>query len=269
MKRIDAAFRRLRTDGRKALVVYITAGDPSLETTGRLLSAVQQAGGDLIEIGVPFSDPTADGPTIQRASMRSLENGTTLAGILDMIESVRPNLSIPLILFGYFNPIMKYGVQRFTVRARAAGIDGLLIVDLPFEEAGEVRRHTDPAGIDFINLVSPVSSGGRLQRIVTGASGFLYYISVTGVTGARDTLPDDLGERVSHIRDITDMPVVVGFGIADGQTARRAGAVADGVVVGSALVNVIEQNGGNEERLLDEVSSFVAALKAPLMAGSA
>jgi tryptophan synthase alpha chain len=268
MSRISDTFQRLKSEGQKALVVYLTAGDPDLPTTERLLSTVQRAGADLIEIGVPFSDPTADGPTIQRASMRSLQNGATLAGILDMVGNIRPRLPVPLILFGYFNPIMKYGVKRFANRARKAGVDGLLVVDLPFEEADEIRRHTDRAGIDFINLVSPLSDGGRLQRIVGDASGFLYYISVTGVTGARDALPTDLEERISSIRKVTDLPVAVGFGIADPQTARRAAGVADGVVVGSALVSVIERYGGDEERLLAEVESLVASLKAPLRAAN-
>lgn len=261
MTRIDDAFAAARADGRKALIVYLTAGDPNLAVTGRLLGAVEQAGADCIEIGVPFSDPTADGPTIQRASVRSLAAGTTLDGILDLVEEVRPKLSVPLVLFGYFNPIIKYGTARFAQRARNAGVDGLLVVDLPFEEAGQLRLHTDLAGIDFISLVSPVSRGRRLRDIVERASGFLYYISVTGVTGAREALPADMEERVSHIRSLTDVPVVVGFGIADPQTARRAGTVADGVVVGSALVSLIEQNGTDHTRLTDEVCSFIAALK--------
>jgi tryptophan synthase alpha chain len=261
MSRIVDTFQRLKSGGQKALVAYLTAGDPSLAATEKLLMAVGRAGADLIEVGVPFSDPTADGPTIQRASWRSLRNGTTLAGILDMLQEIRPHLPVPLVLFGYFNPIMKYGVGRFAERARQAGIDGLLIVDLPFEEADEVRHYTDRAGIDFINLISPVSGGGRLQRIVAGASGFLYYISVTGVTGARDGLPADLEERISHIRDISDLPVAVGFGIADPETARRAAAAADGVVVGSALVSLIERHGGDEGRMLKEVSALVGVLK--------
>jgi tryptophan synthase alpha chain len=268
MTGIADTFQRLKSHGQKALIVYLTAGDPSLAATEKLLLALERAGADLIEIGVPFSDPTADGPTIQRASMRSLRGGATLAGILDMVQELRPRLSVPLVLFGYFNPIMKYGVGRFADRARQAGIDGLLIVDLPFEEADEIRRHSDRAGIDFINLVSPVSGGDRLQKMVAGASGFLYYISVTGVTGARDALPADLEERISRIRDITDLPVAVGFGIADPETARRAGAVADGVVVGSALVSVIERHGGDERRMLEEVGCLVAALKAPLKPGN-
>jgi len=269
MKRIDTTFRTVRAAGEKALIVYLTAGDPGLDVTGDLLMTAQQAGADLIEIGVPFSDPTADGPTIQRASMRSLKNGTTLTGVLDMIERVRPGLSVPLVLFGYYNTIMQYGVKRFSERARRAGVDGLLVVDLPFEEAGEVRRHTDPDGIDFINLVSPVSRGERLKKIAARASGFLYYISVTGVTGARDTLPEDLEGRISDIREATSLPEAEGFGIAEPQTARRGGAVADGVVVGSALVNVIERFGADRERLAAEVGSFIAALKAPLRSSAA
>jgi tryptophan synthase alpha chain len=264
MSRITETFRRLESNGQTALVVYLTAGDPSLAATERLLPILARAGADIIEIGVPFSDPTADGPTIQRASMRSLKSGTTLNDIFGMIRRVRPHIPVPLVLFGYYNPIMKYGAVRFTDRARQAGIDGLLIVDLPFEEAAELRRHTDPAGIDFINLVSPVSGGDRLKRIVSGASGFLYYISVTGVTGARNTLPEDLEERISAVRKITDLPVAVGFGIADPETARRVGAVADAVVVGSALVNLIEKHGGHEGRMLNEAASFISSIKGSL-----
>ncbi len=264
MSRIAETFQRLKSDGEKALIVYLTAGDPSLPATEKLLAAVERAGADLIEIGVPFSDPTADGPTIQRASTRSLRNGATLAGILDMVEGIRPHVSVPLVLFGYFNPIMKYGIKRFTDRARAVGIDGLLVVDLPYEEADEITWHSDRARIDFINLVSPVTGTARLQKIVAGASGFLYYISVTGVTGARDALPADLQERISDIRGVTDLPVAVGFGIANPDAARRAADLADGVVVGSAVVSLIEQHGGDEGRMLQEVSTFIAALKAPL-----
>ncbi len=264
MSRITETFRRLESNGQKALIVYLTAGDPSLGATERLLPILAQAGADIIEIGVPFSDPTADGPTIQRASMRSLKNGTTLVDIFDMIRRVRPRLSVPLVLFGYYNPIMKYGPARFADRAQQAEIDGVLVVDLPFEEAAEVRRFTDRAGIDFVNLVSPVSTGDRLKKIAAGASGFLYYISVTGVTGARSALPEDLEERISAVRKVSDLPVAVGFGIADPETARRVGAVADGVVVGSALVNLIEKHNGNEGRMLNEAASFISSIKGSL-----
>ncbi len=264
MGSIKETFLALRSTGRKALIPYITAGDPSLSVTAELLGTLTEADADLIEIGVPFSDPMADGPTIQRASSRSLGGGATLTGILDLIGDIRSKTHVPLVLFGYFNPILRFGLERFASRAAEVGIDGLLIVDLPPEEAHEIRRHTDPLGIDFITLVSPVSGSRRLQRIVADASGFLYYISVTGVTGTRTDLPPDVKGHIDRIRRMTDLPVVVGFGISTPHIARQAAAVADGVVVGSALVEIIERWGCDQERLLREVHSFISSLKISL-----
>jgi tryptophan synthase alpha chain len=265
MSRIEETFKRLEAKNEKALVMYLTAGDPDLDTTGRLLLSLEEAGADIIEIGVPFSDPMADGPTIQRAAGRAIENGVTLDNILDMLEEIRPNLNIPVILFGYFNPIFSFGLKRFSKRAEEVGIDGLILVDLPYEESREIRRFTDNLDdgrrIDFINLISPVTDGDRLKEIISDASGFLYYVSVTGVTGARDKLPPDVEEQIVKLKGMTDLPVVVGFGVSNPETTARLGGVSDGVVVGSALVNIIEENGGKGETLFSNVVDFVSSLK--------
>ena len=183
MGRIEKKFESLRVKNEKALIVYLTAGDPSLEITKKLIWGLEKAGVDILEIGVPFSDPTADGPVIQAASQRALKAGTTLEGILKMVAEVRKVSEIPIVLFGYFNPIFAYGVKKFAHAAHKAGVDGVLVVDLPYEEAKELRIHTDAAGIDFISLIAPTTGTERLNKIAAKASGFLYYISITGITG--------------------------------------------------------------------------------------
>lgn len=267
MSKIKDTFKKLDAKNEKGLVMYLTAGDPDLERTARLLFAIEEAGADIIEVGVPFSDPMADGPTIQRASGRALDHGTTLGGILDLLEEVRPSLEVPIVLFGYYNPILSFGPKRFAERAAEVGIDGLITVDLPYEESREIRRFTDPKGIDFINLISPVTDGQRLGTIIADASGFLYYVSVTGVTGVRDELPVDVRDQIVKLKGKTDLPVVVGFGVSSPQTAARLGEVSDGVVVGSALVNIIEEYGDKGDLLYEEVGNFVSSLKEGLKRG--
>jgi tryptophan synthase alpha chain len=261
MSRITEMFDGFAASGEKALITYITAGDPDLLTTKRLLFALQKAGADIIELGIPFSDPMADGPTIQRASFRALRNGTNLRAIFDMLRETKGELKVPIILFGYYNPIFQYGMDRFIESAKEAGIEGLLIVDLPLEESGEIKKYTDKIGIDLINLVSPVTDEERLKHIVTDASGFLYYISVTGVTGVRSEIPKEIFDQISKIKKATKLPVVVGFGVSSPEAAHKISRVADGVVVGSAIVNIIEKNGGNNISLLLEVQKFVSSLK--------
>lgn len=264
MSRITKMFERFGVSGEKALITYITAGDPDLLTTKRLLFALQKAGADLIELGIPFSDPMADGPTIQRASFRALKNGTNLKAIFDMLKETKKELDVPTILFGYYNPIFQYGMDSFIESAKEAGIDGVLIVDLPLEESDGIQKFTDKAGIDLINLVSPVTDGGRLKRIVADASGFLYYISVTGVTGVRSEMPKEVFDQISKIKKTTKLPVVVGFGVSNPEAAYQISRVADGVVVGSAIVNIIEEYGGDDTALLLEVQRFVSSLKAKM-----
>lgn len=271
MNRIEETFKSLETRNEKALVMYLTAGDPNLDRTGKLLLTLEEAGADIIEIGVPFSDPMADGPTIQRAAGRAIEQGTTLEKILNMLEDIRPGLNIPLILFGYFNPVFNFGLKKFSKRAEEVGIDGLILVDLPYEESREIRRFTDNLDngkrIDFINLISPVTKGERLKKIISDASGFLYYVSVTGVTGARDELPADVEDQVVELKGMTKLPVVVGFGVSNPETAAKLGNASDGVVVGSALVNIIEEYGGKGDLLFSKVKDFVSSMKESLKFG--
>lgn len=239
MGRIGTRFEKLRSRGEKALITYITAGDPSLEETARILLELQASGSDLVEIGMPFSDPTADGPVIQGASLRGIAAGVTLPGLLERISGIRSSLEIPLVLFTYYNPILAYGTQAFAKDAREAGLDGILVVDLPMEEWGELRQHTDRAGLDFITLVAPTTKRDRMKRMLAAASGFVYCISGTAVTGTRRPLLEEVRSIVEQIKLLTSLPVAVGFGISCPEEAKAVAALADGVVVGSALVEVI------------------------------
>ena len=221
MKRIEKKFADLRAKNEKALIVYLTAGDPSLSITKKLIFALEKAGVDILEIGIPFSDPTADGPVIQDASQRSLKAGTTLPDVLHMIAEVRKSSEIPIVLFGYFNPIFAYGVKNFAQTAHSAGVDGVLVVDLPYEEAKELRSYTDAVGIDFISLIAPTTDKERLKKIAAKASGFLYYISITGITGTAAPKIVDIKNEVGKIRKITKLPIAVGFGISKPEQAKE------------------------------------------------
>lgn len=260
MERISEKFGALRVSKEKALVVYLTAGDPSLEATKELILALEKAGADILEIGVPFSDPTADGPVIQEAAQRSLKKGTTLAGVLRMIAEARETTQIPIVLFGYFNPIFSYGAAKFAEDARKAGVDGVLVVDLPPEEAPQLRQFTDAAGIDFISLIAPTTDMRRAKKIAAGATGFLYYISITGVTGTAAPKIADIEKDLKKIRKISSLPVAVGFGISHPEQAREIGKLADGVVVGSALVRLIAEN-SNNAGLLKIIGDYAAGIK--------
>lgn len=263
MSRIKEKFDYLRSKKEKALIVYLTAGDPSLEITKNLIFALEKAGVDILEIGVPFSDPTADGPVIQAASQRSLKTGTTLEGVLKLVEEVRQVSEIPIVLFGYFNPIFAYGVKKFAQAAAKAGVDGVLVVDLPPEEAQELRVYTDAAGIDFISLVAPTTGKERTRRITADAMGFLYYISITGITGTAQPAISDIKTAVEKIRKLTKLPIAVGFGISQPQQAREIGQFADGIVIGSAVVRMIDENKSNPD-FIKIVSSYVSEIKRAL-----
>jgi tryptophan synthase alpha chain len=260
MGRIEERFKALKKEGRKAFVAYLTAGDPDLETTARLIPALEAAGVDILEIGVPFSDPTADGPVIQAASQRALKKGATLAKILAMIAGLRSFSGIPIVLFGYYNPILSYGPERFAADAAAAGVDGILVVDLPPEEADELRRYTDPAGLAFITLIAPTTDPKRAGKILRGATGFVYYISVTGVTGTAVPRPDDVRRDVERLQGMTALPIVVGFGISTPAQAAAIAPLADGVVVGSALVRLIGEN-GESVGLIENAFSFAGEIR--------
>jgi len=260
MGRIDDKFESLRGRKEKALIVYLTAGDPSLDITKKLIFGLEKSSVDILEIGVPFSDPTADGPVIQAASQRALKAGITLEGVLNLVTEVRKVSEIPIVLFGYFNPIFAYGVKKFAHDARRAGVDGVLVVDLPYEEAKELRMYTDPVGIDFISLIAPTTGKERLTKIAAEATGFLYYISITGITGTAAPKIGNIKTEVSKIRKTTKLPIAVGFGISKPQQAKEISRFADGVVVGSAVVRLINENKNNPD-LVKIVSGYVSGIK--------
>lgn len=260
MNRIDAKFAQLKGRGEAALIPFVTAGDPDLKTTLDVLRALEAGGADGIELGVPFSDPMADGPTIQRASERALKSGASLSRILKLVREFRRNSKLPLILFGYYNPFFRYGLKRFAGEAAASGVDGILCVDLPPEESGELKRWTDRRGLDLVFLLSPTSGLDRIRQVSKQGRGFIYYVSVTGVTGARRAFEDHLRSEVARIRRSVPLPVGVGFGISTPQQAAWIASFADAVVVGSALIGLMEKADRKRDKV-DRAGRFIAGLK--------
>ncbi len=265
MTRIETTFAALKEKGETALIPFLTAGDPDIATTVQLVRTLVDNGADLIELGVPFSDPMADGPTIQAASERALDVGTTLEKVLQLVTEVRKECQTPLVLMGYYNPIFRFGAERFAQAAATAGVDGVLLVDLPPEEAGEISEVLKQAGIAMITLLAPTTPKERMQRLAQAAEGYLYYVSMTGVTGAQPIAPDDIRAAVEELKGMSNVPVGVGFGISTVEDARAVGEFADGVVVGSALVKIIAEYGQSKE-LLPQVGQFIASLKQGLVA---
>jgi tryptophan synthase alpha chain len=259
-KRLAETFARLKTQGTPGLVTYVTAGDPDLPRTAGILTALDRAGADVLEVGVPFSDPLADGPVIQRATERALAAGTTLSGVLDLIAGLRATLRAPVVIFSYVNPILRLGAERFADRAAAAGVDGVLVLDLPIEEADDFRGLLGTRGIDMILLLSPTTSDQRLKKAVALGGGFLYAISRLGVTGVRDQIADGAEDMVARIRRVSDLPIALGFGISKPEHVRQVGQWADAAVVGSALVNVIAEHGASDA-LTARVEEYVRWLK--------
>ena len=260
MSCIEKKFAELRSKGETALIPFVTAGDPSLTTTLKILRALETGGADCIELGIPFSDPTADGPTIQRSSERALRNGISLPRIFQLLRQFRRTSDIPVVLFGYFNPIFHYGVQNFCRAASRAGADAILCVDLPPEESDELKRWTDAEGLDLIFLLSPTSGPDRVKLVSQKGRGFIYYVSVTGVTGARKTLDGQLRAQVARLRRATSLPVGVGFGISTPEQAAWIAGFADAAVVGSALVERIEKAKSGAEKVR-RAGAFVLELK--------
>ena len=244
--RISLCFAGLRERGELGIVAYITAGDPSLQATHKFVLALAEAGADLVELGVPFSDPLADGPTIQRASERALKSGTTLASVINLVGEIRKSSEVPLVLFSYYNPVLQMGLETFAAAASSAGADGVLITDLTPEESDEHRRVLSAHSLDTIFLGAPTSTDERLAKIAAASSGFLYLISRTGVTGAKDALPDDLPALLRRARRVTQLPIAVGFGISLPGHVSVLGGLADAAVVGSALVSEIENATGKD-----------------------
>lgn len=260
MNRIDRRFSELKKRNETALIPFISAGDPSPEVTGAILDALVEGGADIIELGMPFSDPTADGPTIQLSSQRALKAGMTREKLFEIVEEFRSRHDIPIVLFGYYNPIFVAGSQNFINRAREAGVDGLLIVDLPPEESGEIQPYLHETGMYLIRLATPTSSEQRLSRIDDQASGFLYYVTMTGVTGTELEVNENLIDDLLRVKQQSSLPVAAGFGISTPKQAAAIGKHADGVVVGSAIVRLIAE-GGDAVDICKRVKAFVASLK--------
>lgn len=271
MSRIATRFAALKAEGRGALIPFLEAYDPDPATSLALLRGFPRAGADLIEIGVPFTDPMADGPTVQRAGQRGLKAGATLAGALAMVRDFRKeDDATPVILMGYFNPILAYGIERFCTDAAASGVDGLIIVDVPPEEADEVEPLTKANGLDLIRLIAPTTDDARLPRVLAATSGFVYYVAITGITGTRSATTEALASNIPRIRKHTDLPIAIGFGVRTPAQAAEAARIADGAVVASALIDTLAESLDEQGRakpdtvrkVLDNVRALAEAIRA-------
>jgi tryptophan synthase alpha chain len=263
VNRIDALFEEKRRASKKSLIIYLTAGFPSLDATKRLIVALETSGTDLLELGVPFSDPIADGPTIQRSSAHALRHGTTLSAILHLVREVRSTVTMPIVLFSAYNPFVQYGLERLVGDAKDSGIDGFLAPDLPPEEAKNFERLCRRHDLKLVFLIAPTTPAERKKLIAAKSTGFIYYISTKGVTGARSRMSGDLARHVGEIKTYSDKPVAVGFGVSTPEHVRAVARVADGIVVGSALIDLIARN-AQSTTLEQKVSRFVRDLKKPI-----
>jgi tryptophan synthase alpha chain len=261
MSRISSSFDRMRAEKRTGLVTYVTAGDPDLARSGEILRALDRAGADVLEVGIPFSEPLADGPVIQRATERALAAGATASKVLDLVAGLRPAIKAPIVLFSYANPILRMGIEEFGRRAEGAGVDGVLVLDLPIEEAGQFRNSMAARAVDMIFLLSPTTTDDRIQQAGRLGRGFLYGISRLGVTGTRDAVADGAEALAARIRAATPLPLALGFGISRPEHVRQIGRWADAAVVGSGLVGVIADAGKSPD-LVDRVESYVRWLTA-------
>jgi tryptophan synthase alpha chain len=266
--RIDTRFKDLKTQGRAALVTFVMGGDPDLATSLAILQALPGAGADVIEVGMPFTDPMADGPAIQAAGLRALHGGATLGKVLALVtEFRRSNAATPIVLMGYYNPIYIYGVERFLNEAKAAGVDGLIVVDLPPEEDAELCLPALQAGLNFIRLATPTTDDKRLPAVLANTSGFVYYVSITGITGAATPNYDHVASAVQRIKRHTDLPIAVGFGVKNAQSAAAIAREADGVVVGSAIVDALRASLDADARATPETVMAVVTLVRDIAAG--
>jgi tryptophan synthase alpha chain len=263
MSRLADRFAALRARGEKALIPFVTAGDPDLATTEALLPALALAGADAIELGIPFSDPMAEGPTIQRSSERALRSGASLRKVLQLVGRVRPRVEIPIVLMGYANNVLAMGEEEFAAAAAGVGVDGLIAVDLPPEEGESLHDALRARGVDPILLAAPTTQPARLEMLAKRTAGFLYFVSLTGTTGARQEISQTIEKEVRAVRAVSDVPVCVGFGVSTPEQAARIAAFADGVVVGSAIVDRIER-AASPDAAIDAATAFVSELKKPL-----
>jgi len=261
--RLAATFAALREREERALIPYFTAGDPSLALTRRLVIEASRRGADVVELGVPFSDPLADGPVIQRATQRAFQAGVTLPRVLELARELRGEIAVPLVFLTYYNPILAFGLKAFCGTAVESGADGVIVADLPPEESGPLRAEAQAVGLDLIHLVAPTSTPERMRKIAQASTGFLYMVSLTGVTGARAQLPAELQQNLRMLRGITTKPICVGFGIGTPDQAASVGEAADGVIVGSAIVQLVERHAGSGD-LVTTIGDFIASLKEPL-----
>jgi tryptophan synthase alpha chain len=261
--RIGGLFERCKAENRKAFIAYLTAGDPSPEVTASLVLALERGGADLIELGVPFSDPIADGPVIQRASDRALRAGMTMRKVLAIVREIRRSSEIPLLLFSYLNPLLRYGFDALAKDSAEVGVDGVLMTDLCIEEAEDAVRRVRAQGLDTIFLAAPTSTDQRLRRVAEQSSGFIYLVSRTGITGEQASLSSSAASLTQKMKSLTKLPIAVGFGISTPEQVREVGAIADGVVVGSAIVRFIEEH-ATDPALPQQLEQFVRKLSAPL-----
>ena len=260
INRIDLKFKELRKQSKKAFIPFIIAGDPSLAITKKLIFELDKQGADIIELGVPFSDPIADGPTIQKASERALKSKTTLTMVFNLVRSVRLQMQTPIVFLIYYNLVFHYGLEKFVNSAVHSGVDGVVVPDLPLEESKELCKIAKKNKFSIIRLLAPTSSNDRIKKVSSASSGFIYYVSLTGTTGARKKLPKELGASLKNIKNITKVPICVGFGISTKEQVREVQKTADGVIVGSAIVKIIEKNIGKKD-LVKKVGNFIRILK--------
>lgn len=265
MNRITKKFADLAREQKKALIPFITAGDPDLETTESLILELEKSGADIIELGVPFSDPSADGPVIQAASERALANKVNMDDVLKLVSRIRKKTQIPLLLMGYYNPMLQMGLQVLASKAAKAGVDAFLVVDLPPEESAELGAALKKENIALVHLLAPTSDEERIIKAAKSATGFIYYVSLTGVTGAKLNFNSAIGDQIQRIRTHTSLPIAVGFGISKPDDVRKVAPFADGVVVGSALVKLIAENSKNKNQLQKTVSKFISSLQKGLI----
>ncbi len=261
MSRIDDRFKSL--NGKKALVAFFTAGDPDLSASKDIFSVIEKAGADIIELGVPFSDPLADGPVIQASAHRSLQNGTTLGKIIELVKDIRSQSQLPIVLMSSFNPVFVYGQAKFVEDAVNAGADGVILPDLPPEEAGKFLGFANAKSLDTIFLLAPTSTPDRIQMVGEASKGFIYYVSLTGTTGTKEALAKNLEEKVSAIKNEVKLPVLIGFGISGPEQAKEAGQCSDGVIIGSAIVKLIESHSDPVERD-KKITEFISSIKTAL-----
>jgi tryptophan synthase alpha chain len=262
LNRIDKKFRELRKNNKKAFIAFIMAGDPSLDVTKKLIFELSASGADIIELGVPFSDPIADGPTIQKSSQRGLKSKTTLASVFGLVKNARLKIQTPVVFLIYYNLVFHYGLERFVNSAVSSGVDGVIIPDLPVEESKEICKIAKKKRFSIIHLLAPTSPNDRIKKVASSSSGFVYYVSLTGTTGVRKKIPEELKANLKNIKKIAKIPVCVGFGISTYRQVKEVQKFADGAIVGSAIIKVIEKNIGKKD-LVKKVGNFVRTINHP------